>query len=217
MIEIVNTKVYGLRESIIRSGYPMQIYDPPDLADVEKVIKEQDESRAFRLSKMNHGHNNFMKGIIVQFDIRYPEYFSPQLQRYNWIDIISSQSKMHMLMSREAFLFDDFGLYVDDVVLYILNEYLEKYKNAEDDKERERYFKTLLETLPSSYMKWMGVTTNYLQLRNIFHQRKNHKLEEWRGFCKWIEMLPHSTLITGKNENNNKNKEQKGSVGDIKG
>ena len=104
-MKIKNVKVAFLEESIIRSGYPMQTVEPGDIYEVDSslldFLDERNHARAKKLAKtpVGSGHNNFLKGIIVQFDLQYPEYFSPQLQRYHWIDIISSQSKMHKIAS----------------------------------------------------------------------------------------------------------------------
>ena len=90
-MKIKNVKVAFLNEAICRSGYPYQTGEPEDLDD--EFIINNDLKRAIKLAKVpsGTGHDNFLKGIIVQFDLQYPEYFSPQLQRYNWIDIISSK------------------------------------------------------------------------------------------------------------------------------
>ena len=91
-MEIKNVKVYGLEESIIRSRYPMQIGEPETFTQYTNFTPG-DNIRANKLAKTpcGSGHNKFLKGIIVQFDLKYPEYFSPQLQRYHWIDIVSSK------------------------------------------------------------------------------------------------------------------------------
>jgi hypothetical protein len=189
MIEIINTDVYGLRESIIRSKYPKTLGREQILNDSSFVMaKDIKRVRSLSSTDPGTGHNNFLKGIIVQFDIRYPEYFSPQLQRYHWIDIISSQSKMHMLMSRRIEQTD----FVDPIPqdhLDRLNLFIQM-----------NMFTKVLNELPESYMKWMGVSTNYLQLKTIYLQRRHHKLVEWQQFCDWIEGLPMQELITGNYE-----------------
>ena len=224
-MQIKNVKVYGLEESIIRSGYPMQTGEPEGLpqdviyVDISTIptniieedkildyvggsnlgqkikadkciIKDTDKKRAKKLAKTPNGsgHNNFLKGIIVQFDLQYPEYFSPQLQRYHWIDIVSSQSKMHKIMSKQ--------LTVEDFVLPISKLWIDHL----NDLIKENRFNELINELPMGYLKWMGISTNYLQLKTIYSQRKTHKLEEWREFCKWIETLPMSELIISKNK-----------------
>lgn len=185
-MKIENVKVAFLEESIIRSGYPMQTGEPGDIYEVDgsllDFLDERNHARAKKLAKtpVGSGHNNFLKGIIVQFDLQYPEYFSPQLQRYHWIDIVSSQSKMHKIMSKHLTI-NDFVLPISQLWIDHLNDYI-------DDKK----FEALMNELPSGYLKWMGISTNYLQLKTIYNQRKNHRLVEWREFCRFIESLPNS-------------------------
>jgi hypothetical protein len=195
MVEIKNVKVYGLHESMKRSGYPMQTDEPK----IDLYISDSDLDRATKLSNtpQGSGHSNFLKGIVVQFDIKYPQYFTPQLQRYHWIDIVSSNSKMHRLVAKASQ--DDFSTsfnkYVDNDMIARIKEYADKY-NTEDDKYF--YFMKALSNLPMGYELWMGVSTNYLQLTTIYNQRKNHKLhEDWGVFCDMVENLPYSYFITG--------------------
>lgn len=185
-MKIKNVKVYGLSESIIRSGYPMQICEPAELDGII-FCSTYDIDRATKLSKSpsGSGHDNFLKGIIVQFDLQYPEYFSPQLQRYKFIDIISSQSKMHKIMSKEL-IREDFAKPIPGDIFDYLNWLISRGDINE-----------VVNALPSGYLKWMGISTNYLQLKTIYRQRRTHKLSEWREFCKWIETLPMSELIIG--------------------
>ena len=184
-MQIKNVKVYGLEESIIKSGYPMQIGEPFDI-DEGQVSSENAQFRAKRLAKtpIGSGHNNYLKGIIVQFDLKYPEYFSPQLQRYHWIDIISSQSKMHKITNRELTK-NDFTKETSITFIEVINDLIIDYK----ENPNEDLFREILSNLPSGYMKWMGISTNYLQLKTIYSQRRTHKLNEWKIFCNWIETL----------------------------
>lgn len=195
MVEIKNVKVYGLRESMKRSGYPMQTVEP----EIDLYISDSDLSRATKLSNTPNGsgHSNFLKGIVVQFDIKYPQYFTPQLQRYHWIDIVSAQSKMHRLVAKasEDDFSTSFNKYVDNDMIARVKDYVAKY-NTEEDKYL--YFMKALSNLPMGYELWMGISTNYLQLKTIYNQRKNHKLhEDWGAFCTMIENLPYSYFITG--------------------
>ncbi len=214
-MEIKNVKVYGLEESIIRSGYPMQIGEPEDLHPLEGIddliiLSSGDTTRAKKLANtpLGSGHDNFLKGIIVQFDLKYPEYFSPQLQRYGFVDIISSQSKMHKITSRKLTK-DDFTPQTYQMFIDRVNELIWRYNNnpwkGEDlvlygipIKSKQQCFNMIIQNLPAGYLKWMGISTNYLQLKTIYKQRRNHKLEEWQDFCDWIETLPYSLLITNK-------------------
>ena len=117
MTEIKNVEVYGLEESVIRSGYPMTIED----IELKHRYVQNDFKRAEKLSKMpaGSGHDVFLRGIIVQFDLKYPQYLSMQLQRYNFIDIISSQSKMHTITKQELNK-NNCNKYVDKKIVVIL-------------------------------------------------------------------------------------------------
>ena len=200
-MKIKNLKVYGLESSIIRSGYPMQIGEPASImSDTQDTA--QDNSRAFKLANapIGSGHNNFLKGIIVQFDLQYPEYFSPQLQRYHWIDIISSQSKMHKITSRELTK-NDFTNETLEESISIVNDIIKQYKEIGIGiNSQEILFNRIISNLPSGYLKWMGISTNYLQLKTIWNQRckYKHKLDEWRIFGEFIQSLPMQELITNK-------------------
>lgn len=219
-MKIKNVKVYGLESSIIRSGYPMQVGEPEDL--VEHYIQRQmfpsakNKDRAFKLANtpIGSGHNNFLKGIIVQFDLKYPQYFTPQLQRYHWIDIISSQSKMHKLTSVDNIIHssNDFVLcsIANEVnsLIRIYNKETFPYTYIDNSGEKsiieskEECFQYIISNLPMGYEMWMGISTNYLQLSTIYQQRKTHKLKhDWGYFCNWIKTLPLSELITKEYEN----------------
>ena len=207
-MQIKNVKIYGLEESFIRSGYPMQVGEPENLEDLigiwqTEVNDARSISRAIKLANTPNGsgHNNFLKGIIVQFDLQYPEYFSPQLQRYHWIDIVSSQSKMHRITSKRLTK-DDFTESVMQATIVCLNTNIDRYNNldSEEQDKKKKLFNYIISNLPSGYLKWMGISTNYLQLKTIYSQRRTHKLNEWQEFCNWIETLPMSELITNKNK-----------------
>lgn len=220
-MKIKNTKVSFLYESIYRSKYPFSTTDPDDfyLENGEfdlSLLNEKDESRAKKLGNVpiGSGHNNYLKGTIVQFDICYPQYFSQHLQRYNWIDIVSSQSKMHKLTSIK-----NLSLHCNEYVLSrVINEVeilIEIYNNdifpythnvwstnpeGQENlliKSKEECFQYIISNLPMGYELWMGITTNYMQLKTIYKQRRSHKLkDDWGYFCDWIETLPKSNLIT---------------------
>jgi len=194
MTTIKNLKTYGLAESIYRSGYPMMTGEPADFLDPER-IKGTSMTRASRLAGVANGsgHANFLKGIIVQFDLKYPQYLSPQLQRYHWFEIISSQSKMHCLTKGEF----SFNEYVDNKVIDNLQLRIDQY-NFYNSYEN---FMKCISNVPAGLEMWMGITTNYLQLKTIYMQRKNHKLkEDYGAIMAMIKDLPMGEeLIIGNN------------------
>lgn len=199
-MKIKNVNVFDLKESIIRSGYPMQTGEPPTFK-YPIHITERDIKRIEKLTKVkgSTGHDNFLKGIRVSFDLQYPEYFSPQLQRYSWVDISSSQSKMHKITSKKLTI-DDFTITVYPSIILEINNAIKTYNKTDNTIEKDVLFNQIISNLPSGYLKWMGISSNYLQLKTIYWQRKNHKLKEWTYFCNWIETLPMSWLITRKNK-----------------
>lgn len=184
MLRISNVKVYELDESIIACRNAMRTNLPEY---TEQEFKES-MARAITLAKSpsNSGHPNFLKGIRVAFDLVYPNYISPELQRYNWVDIVCSSSKMHRLSSMVEPKF--FNEYVKPEAIELVRRLAEKY-NANPTYENRI---ALLSNCPQGIELFMRVNTNYLQLRTIYHQRKNHRLvEDWGAFCKMVEELPY--------------------------
>lgn len=190
MIKVKNVKVYGLDDSMAASGFPMQ---KESELDSSKVDYDKDVKRALKLSGCNigAGHDNFLNGIIVQFDVTAPVMWWTQFQRYHFADFVSSQSTMHKLSKMNLHAaFDD---HVDPRVIDIMVELQDKYNNDQTDSN----FLALMETCPKGILLTARITTNYRQLKTIYAQRKTHKLPHWRWFCHWIESLPCSNFIIG--------------------
>ena len=182
MLRIENTQVYGLDRAIKASGNPMRTE-----IDSSKTT-EKDIKRACMLgnTKTGEGHDQFLTGIIVQFDIYAPLYMWKQLQRYHFLDFISSQSTMHCLTK-----FKVKDCCVEDTDSIILNRYqelLDEYNNSEVKDVNN--WRTLVASLPCGFCLGASLTTNFRQLKTIYNQRKNHKLKEWHDFCEWCETLP---------------------------
>lgn len=198
--KIENTEVYGLSKSIIASGNAMRT----EMDDNTEDFKERDFSRAVKLgtTKSGEGHDNFLNGIIVQFDIYAPLYMWKQIQRYHWMDFISSQSTMHRLTK-----FNVTECCVEDTDEVILNRYQELLDDYNDNKgmttsmdEDKKKWRTLVASLPCGFVLGATMTTNYRQLKTQFLQRNNHRLKEWRQYCKWILSLPYfKELCLGNN------------------
>lgn len=180
---IENTEVYGLNKSIIASGNAMRTTIKNNLDD----MSDKDFKRAKNLGNTNtgEGHDNFLNGIIVQFDLYAPLYMWKQLQRYHFLDFISSQSTMHKLIK-----FDIKSQCVDETDKVILERYQELLDDYNKEESKEKW-RTLVASLPCGFVLGATMTTNYRQLKTIYLQRKNHKLKEWHEFCDWCETLPH--------------------------
>lgn len=192
--KIENTQVYGLDKAYKASGNPMRT-----LID-NSIVTDKDKLRAQKLGSCRNGlgHDNFLKGIIVQLDITAPLYFWKQAQRYHWFDFISSQSTMHCLLK-----FDVESQCVSDTnkeILAIMKRLISEYNAlSETDPNRVNKWRELVASLPCGFCLGASMTTNYQQLKTMYIQRKHHKLKEWHVFCKWCESLPDFLELTNAN------------------
>lgn len=204
MLEIRNTEVFGLDRALVAAGNSYAVGD----IDTTRDVTDHDIKRGEKLgnSPTGSGHDNFLSGIIVQFDVKYPQYWTPEFQRYHFAQIVSSESKMHRLLSEASKPLEEFrknfNAYVDDDQVRRIQEYAAEYNRSvsNDDKPYYQYqwFMKVLSNLPMGYELWMTVSTNYLQLKTIYNQRKNHKLkEDWGEFCEWCLRLPKFRELTG--------------------
>ncbi|MBD5306560.1 MAG: hypothetical protein HDS14_02895 [Bacteroides sp.] len=185
-MKVTNVKVYDLEESIIACRNAMRL----ELPQYTKEEFEASLGRAKKLCQASKGevrcHANFRTGIRVSFDIEYPNYISPEMQRYHWFDIVTSSSKMHRLMQM------DFDKCCNQYVTQTTINQMKRLIQAYNENKTEENFMTVLSNCPQGIMLFMRVSTNYEQLRTIYLQRKNHKLPEWRLFCEWISTLPYA-------------------------
>lgn len=221
MLKIENVKVYDLKESVIASGNAMR------LVPVE-YTEEEFQKGLIRMKKLVnaskttdvHCHDNALTGIRVSFDVTYPQYWTPEFQRYHFADIVTSSSKMHRLLKMN--LDEACNKYVSQEIINEVNSYINSYNTiaADEDREGLSYIfdlrgekitcNTKQEALYYAWMKvlsntplglelFMRISTNYKQLQTIYYQRKNHKLkEDWGAFIKFIEELPYfKELILG--------------------
>lgn len=208
MVEISNWNVYDLKESVITCRNAMRL-SPPEYS-IEEFDNSLKRAIALANSADGSGHQNFLKGIRVSFDIRYPNYFSPELQRYNFMDIVTSSSKMHKLLKMN--LKSSCNEYVDLEAIEIVQRWINYYNELEstrfpDDPEEKqnalyKAWMHIVSNCPMGLELFMRCSTNYLQLKTIYRQRKKHKLkEDWGAFCKWIEGLPYAKeFIIGNTE-----------------
>lgn len=198
MKPITNIRVYDLEETLVASGYAMiEDYDEYqvkkeangviDVFMFEEGRNNKHFKRALKLAKapLNSGHVSFAKGIVVNMDITFTNKAWIEFQRYHFADIITGMSTMHRISKFD--LDDAFNEYTDSVIIERLKELQEMYNLT---KDKDDYLKLLYST-PSGLLMTGRVTTNYLQLMNIYQQRRNHRLPEWREFCKQlVEELP---------------------------
>jgi hypothetical protein len=183
-----NYKVYGLEDSVKASKYPMAVDTE---ACTPKITKR---TKTLANCATGTGHDTFLNGIIVQFDLTFTLKAWPEAQRYHFLEFVSSQSTMHRITHFEPE--KQCNEYVHIGVISILKGLIDCY-NA--DPTPENYLRVLY-NIPTGFRLTARMSTNYRQLKTIYQQRKNHRLPEWRTFCEWIKSLPHSELIIPEGE-----------------
>lgn len=171
-------------------------------------VGENDLALMQKLVQAGSDHSKFMRMLTVFYDITAPLYWWKEYDTYKVGTVANSCSTMHKIHDKEftrddfswEHLFDDdrgaHSFYLDtlDVVIGALNDARTQYRRTKD----KRYWWQMIQLLPSSYHQKRTVEVNYAVLRNIYHARKNHKLDEWHTFCEWVESLPYAKeLITG--------------------
>lgn len=192
------------------TSYQFDNWDDCDDCEVHKLcnspnyflVGPNDLDLMTRLSKAGTDHRKFMRMITVYLDILAPLYWWKEFDTYKVATVANSCSTMHKIAEKE-FTLEDFShehLYapLQDLrpMIDLLNMYRERYLETKDKND---WWQTI-QLLPSSYNQKRTVMLNYEVLANIYKSRKGHKLDEWNSFCDWIESLPYSELITGKEE-----------------
>ena len=214
---VSNVKVYDLEESLHAAGYPMRTSVEWD---------ETEEATMRRAQKLSHAadwvgaHDQFLTGIRVSFDLTFSNKAWVEAERYRFLEFVSSQSTMHRITKFE--LRNQYNEYVDPRVIDIMEEKVAAYNKLVENKPspdaavelladyakmlKEKYLE-ILYTNPAGFKLTARLTTNYRCLKNIWRQRRNHRLPEWREFCKWIETLPYAKELICYEEKESETKE----------
>ena len=201
---VSNVNVYGFEEAVKGAKYSYAI-------DTNSVTSEVTRTTlSLANSKAGSGHDQFMTGIIVQFDLTFSNKAWVEAERYKFLNFISSQSTMHRITKFD--LDQAYLPYVDKRIVEIMKEKVKAYNELQaqmtsfknEGKDVSEMMNTLnemyLEILysnPAGFRLTAKMTTNYRALKTIYNQRKDHRLPEWRAFCEWVKTLPHSEFITG--------------------
>lgn len=180
--------------------------------NVDYCVGYNDNKLMMNLAAGGPVHAKYRRMITVYLDITAPLYWWKEFDTYKVGTVANSCSTMHKIHAKE-FNWDDFSTehlihcrdcklgdvgptLVMDSVIYALNVYRKKYLETKDKK----YWWQMIQLLPSSYNQKRTVMLNYEVLVGIYRWRKEHKLDEWREFCRWIEQLPYSEIIIGEME-----------------
>lgn len=208
MAGVTNAEVFGLSSSIFRSGYPM-LTQAPSEEEYQRAVQQIERDiaagnyenphikRALKLANAKGGgHDQFLTGIVVNFDLTLSNKAWVEAERYTFLNFISSMSTMHRISVMP--------------IRACCNRYTSKdsideakclqaiYNGINGEKyplEKREAYLNLLYTLPAGFEIMAGMTTNYRCLKNIYAQRRHHRLPDWYVFCDWVETLPMAGLL----------------------
>lgn len=197
MIKLENTVIYGWEAAIRGMRNPLNSWDKSDSKG--NVIGENDLELMKKLVKAGSDHSKFMRMINVSIDIVAPLYWWAEYDTYKVGTVRNSCSKMHKIHDK-TFTLEDFSTEqlntISENMIKNIIDVLNVNRDLFIETKDKFYWWQMIQLLPSSYNQRSTVQLNYAVLRNMYHSRKAHKLDEWRAFCNWIEELPYSELIT---------------------
>lgn len=176
---IDNLHVFGLDNAVRGSKFPMAIDVDAVNSNIVKTTKKLGSCDT------GMGHDQFLTGIIAQFDLTFTVKAWTEAERYHFLDFISSQSTMHRISKFD--LDNQYIDYVDERMISIMNELKDRYNETKDKDDYLRF----LYSNPCGFKLTAAMTTNYRQLKTIYQQRKMHRLPEWRTFCAQLEEFPY--------------------------
>ena len=216
-MRITNAKVYDLASSIIGSGMPMMVNMKPedfekqsealdiylkdqeifekdkDFAEMyqEKTMKHLDRAKKLASCKGGESHDCFLCGILVCANIKAPKKWWEEFQRYHFNEIVSASSTMHkagpiIMQPNLEDMFEESVLNEPEIKAF----FERKQKEYEENKLNKQWVDSLRFCLPLGTYQTARVVMNYRSLKTMYHQRKNHPLQEWKDFCEWVKTLP---------------------------
>ena len=178
MAKIKTIGVWGLEESVVGSKFPYSV-------DIESLTDEiTDTVNSLASSGKSEGHDQFLNGPTVMFDMTFSNKAWVEAERYTFLNFLSSQSTMHRIAKMD--------------IRKCCNEYVTENSIKEAERLLKIYnddpipynYLVLLYNIPSGFELTARMITNYRCLKNIYSQRKNHRLPDWKVFCEWCETLP---------------------------
>lgn len=176
---INNVCIFGIDNAVRGSKFPMAVDIDSVTSDITKT------TRKLGTVATGTAHDQFLTGIIAQFDLTFTVKAWTEAERYHFFDFISSQSTMHRIAKFD--LETQYIDYVDPRIIEVMKELKDKYNET---KDKEDYLR-LLYNNPCGFKLIAAMTTNYRQLKTIVNQRQNHRLPEWRIFCEQVKQFPY--------------------------
>lgn len=211
MLKIENFEVYGIPRSVYSARNAFNSWNKSDSDLSTDSLGNADLDLAIRLRNAGTDHRKFMRMIIVYLDITAPLYYWKEFDTYKVGTVANSCSTMHKIADKE-FTLEDFShehLVCISTLGYVVQElncWRTRYIQYDEDPtigenlkmSKKDIWWQMIQLLPSSYNQKRTVMLNYEVLANMYKSRRNHKLDEWHTFCDWVEKLPYSEVITGK-------------------
>ena len=201
MLTVKDIEVMNLKNAIRGARNPMNSWAKSDSffnESGEYVLGENDLSLAVRLRKAGNDHRKFMRQIFVTMDITAPLYWWKEFDTYKVGTVANSTSTMHKITSMpfdiSHFSTDKMDTETVEFMQGIV-EYLEKLRLRFLETKDKNIWYDIIQLLPSSYNQMRTCTMNYENLVNIYHARKNHKLDEWHTFCDYVKTLPYANEL----------------------
>lgn len=207
MIKLSHTSVMNMENAMRGARNPLNSWARMDSGYDEQgnfVLGENDLSLAKRLARAGSDHRKFIRQIFVSVDIEAPIYWWKEYDTYKIATVANSTSTMHKIAAK-PFELDDFShdhmnetaLESLKATIAVLEQLRQEYLQSKD----KQVWYSMIQLLPTSYHQLRTCSFNYETLVNIYHARKNHKLEEWHTVCDWIRTLPYAAdLITMEDE-----------------
>lgn len=201
MITIENTDVYGFHHAIRGARNPMNSWDKSDsYYDMDEYVIGPNDMKLLRnLGNAGTDHGKYLRMIVCYCDITAPLYWYKEMDCYRHGVEKNSCSTMHKIHSKEIKMSDFSHEHLNLVgvnMLKVLVDTLEANRKLFLETKDKKFWWQLIQLLPSSFNQRRTFMFSYAALRAIYHARKHHKLDEWREFCRWVESLPYSELIT---------------------
>ena len=201
MVKVEKVDVYGWEAAVRGMRNPMNSWERSDSLFDVGVIGDNDHNLMMKLAQGGAVHAKYRRMITVTCDITAPLYWWKEFDTYKVGTVANSCSTMHKIHSKELTL-DDFshehlsGLYLNHLknTIVMLNDARSEFLSGND----KDFWWQMIQLLPTSYNQKRTVLMNYEVLVGMYKDRKNHKLDEWKNFCEWIETLPYSEIITVK-------------------
>lgn len=212
MIKIDEVETYGWQAAIRGMRNPKNSWDKSDTTQCcgcdkdcasfnnKLCVGNADLKLMEILGAAGTDHGKYLRMITVTADITAPLYWWKEYDTYKVGTVANSCSTMHKIQAKEFVLSDFSTEHLSATNLIVFSMVIDAMNNARLDflqgKDKKDWWQ-MIQMLPTCYNQKRTVQFNYAVLKNMYHSRQNHKLDEWREFCKWVETLPYSQLITG--------------------